>query len=311
MNTPHYFEPRAPAPLEAPWLKVTVHSEVYTPHLVRIRKRWFPVDMIEKLDVARHGHAHPIYHLIYYIEGSNTILVDNQTVDVHAGQMVLINPDVFHNIVPREPRDCGFLTLMFTYQSGENCLRLSFGQLLEHLTGSTLEPETVLTDRKRTLWPYFTHLEKEVLGRREKDLKQVESCLAGLLNEVPMCSHRRERLQSIPEDIFAVQEYLIENLDKPITIQDLTEISHLSRSHLIGKFKEHYGLSPIDFLIHERIEKAKTYLLHSSKRVKEIAWLCGFQSEYYFSKTFMKRTNMTPGAFRSGAPASEYGHEYF
>jgi|GEM_PF-2025906 len=311
MNTPQYFEPDSPAPLKAPWLKVTVDEKVYSPHLVRIRKRWFPVEMIEKLDVKRHGHAHPIYHLIYFLEGSNTILVDNETVDVRSGQMILIHPDVYHNVVPREPRDCAFLTLMFTYQCGEEVLTLPFGSLLKHLTGFSVEPKTVVNDREKSLRPYFTCLEKEVLGQRKKNLAQVGYCLAGLLNEIPMCSLRRSRTQAIPEDILVVQQYLIENLDKSITIKDLTEISHLSRSHLIGKFKEYCGLSPIDFLIQERIEKAKTYLLHSTKRIKEISWMCGFQSEYYFSKTFKKRTGMTPGSFRKGTPDSEYGNEYF
>jgi AraC-like DNA-binding protein len=57
-------------------------------------------------------------------------------------------------------------------------------------------------------------------------------------------------------------------------------------------------MSPIDFLIHSRIEKAKVYLQHSSKRIKEIAWRSGFQSEFYFCKTFKKRVGQTPGEFR-------------
>lgn len=311
MNTPHYYEPKTPPPLQSPWLRVELDQQAYLPHLVRIRKRVFPASMISKLDLARHGHAHRIYHMIYYLEGANTILVDDHTVDVRAGQMVLIDPDVFHNVVPREPHDCAFLTLMFTYQSGDRLLSLSFDQLLERLTGIPFAPITVVDDPNRTFRSIFTCLDKEVLGRREKDMRQVSACLAGLLNGLSMYTLRSERLQSIPDDILVVQRYLLENLEHPVTIQDLIDVSHLSRSHLIGKFKTHFGLSPIDYLIQERVEKAKTYLLHSTKRVKEIAWLCGFQSEYYFCKTFKKRTNQTPGAFRKGASTPDYGHEYF
>lgn len=165
---------------------------------------------------------------------------------------------------------------------------------------------SVIDDSQGRLHPYYTILEKEVLSCDPEDLRRVSYCLGGLLNELAGAALRRENFRSIPEDILEAQRYMLMNLEKPITIDTLKEVSNLSRSQLIGKFKQYCGMSPIDFLIHERIEKSKTYLLHSSKRVKEIAWMCGFQSEYYFCKTFKKRTHMTPGQFRSGENSQGY-----
>lgn len=309
MSAINYIEPDPPAVLETPSLRVSVDDEVYKPHLVRIRKRWFDAEELSKLDLRMHGHSHTIYHLIYYLEGANSILIGDDIVEISAGQMVLIEPDIYHNVIPREPRDCSFLTLMFTYQCGEKLLSISFEQLLEKLAGYPVRPKSVIDDRKGALRPFFTMLEKEIMGSDEEDLKRVSYCLAGLLNEVLGSSLKRDHLKAIPEDILAVQKYMLMNLDSSITIEDLKEVSHLSRSQLIGKFKQHCGMSPIDFLIHARIEKSKTYLLHSTKRIKEIAWLCGFQSEYYFCKTFKKRTNMTPGKFRSSNPDYSQGNE--
>ena len=198
---------------------------------------------------------------------------------------------------------------MFTYQSGEECLSIPFAQLLEHLTGMRVPAETVVDDSRGAMHAFFACLEQDVLECMEKDPRRATYCLAGLLNELAGLSLRRDRPTPIPQDILAARRYVLENLDRPITIDDLTAASHLSRSHLIGKFRRHYGRSPIDFLIHERIEKAKTYLLHSTKRVKEIARLCGFQSEYHFSKTFKKRTHMAPGQFRSSSAAPNHGDD--
>ena len=307
MNALSYIDPDSPPSLEATWLRVFVEGGIYTPHLVRIRKRWFTPDDIRKLDLKTHTHTHAIYHLIYYLEGTNSILVGDETVEVSAGQMLLIDPDISHNIIPREPQNCTFLTLMFTYQDGGTLLAIPFQQLLGHLVGHPLQVEAVVEDTQGVLRSYFTILEKEVLGCGEQDLRRVSYCLAGLLNELVGASLRREQLKSIPEDILEVQRYMQMHLDKPIMIETLQKISHLSRSQLIGKFKQYCGMTPIDFLIHERIEQAKILLSHSSKRIKEIAWLCGFQSEYYFCNTFKRRTKRTPGQFRRDKRA--YGRD--
>lgn len=283
MSALGYIEPNPPVQLNVPWLQVSHGGEIYSPHLVRIRKRWFEADELRKLDLREHGHSHTIYHLIYYLEGANSILIGDEIVQISEGQMVLIEPDIYHNVIPREPRDCAFLTLMFTYQVGDTLLSISFKQLLERIVGFSVNPNTVIDDAKGVLRHYFSLLEKEVLGVEKEDLQRVSYCLAGLMNEIAGSSLRRDHLKAVPEDIILVQKHLLNHLSEPVTIEDLKEVSHLSRSQLIGKFKQHCGVSPIDFLIHARIEKSKTYLLHSSKRIKEIAWLCGFQSEYYLS----------------------------
>jgi AraC-like DNA-binding protein len=298
MNTLNHYEPEIPQELAAPWLQLMYGDEVYTPRLVRIRKRIFPSEMIRLLDLERHAHSHGIYHLIFYLDGCNTVLVDGQRLGVRAGQMVLIDPGVRHNVVPREPRECSFLTLMFTYQNGDRDLSLTFEQLLGKLLGAQCHLPPVVDDNDGAFHAFFAHLEKEVLGNTEKDLDRVSFCLAGLFNALQGICLRRNQARAIPDDVLAVQHYLLDNLDRPVTIDDLTRVSHLSRSYMIGKFKQYCGMSPIDFLIHSRIEKAKTYLQHSSKRIKEIAWRSGFQSEFYFCKTFKKRVGQTPGEFR-------------
>lgn len=287
-----------PLLLASPWLRLVHEGEAYAPHLLRIRKRVFSSEMIRLLDLEPHAHSHGVYHLIFYLDGCNTIRIDRQRIAVRAGQMVLINPGVRHNVIPREPRECSFLTLMFTYQNSDRQLSLTFEQLLGKLLGTELHLQPVLEDGSGALHSFFTCLEQDVLKRRERNLERVGFCLAGLFNAIQgICLHRNLG-RAIPDDVLAVQHYMLQNLDRAVTIHDLTRVAHLSRSYLIGKFKQYCGMSPIDFLIHARVEKAKTYLQHSSTRIKEIAWRCGFQSEFYFCKTFKKRVGRTPGEFR-------------
>ena len=66
-------------------------------------------------------------------------------------------------------------------------------------------------------------------------------------------------------------------------------------------FKIHTGISPGQFYIQLKIEKAKEMLSNPAIPVKEIAYELCFESHFYFSKLFKEKTGLTPTAFRSRA----------
>ncbi|MBI4977628.1 MAG: helix-turn-helix transcriptional regulator [Spirochaetes bacterium] len=68
--------------------------------------------------------------------------------------------------------------------------------------------------------------------------------------------------------------------------------------HLIRVFKRATGVTPVDYLVRERVERAKDLLLYSSHSVDEIAGLLGYSDIYYFSRQFKERTGSSPTAFR-------------
>ena len=47
-----------------------------------------------------------------------------------------------------------------------------------------------------------------------------------------------------------------------------------------------------------RIDKSKLLLLSTNLKLQHISQLCGFKNEYYFSRIFKERENVTPGAYR-------------
>ena len=65
------------------------------------------------------------------------------------------------------------------------------------------------------------------------------------------------------------------------------------------KFKDFFGVSPKQYHLHLRLEKAKDMLLHTDKSVKEIALELGYDNQSYFSNLFHKKTGAYPRSFRS------------
>ncbi len=95
--------------------------------------------------------------------------------------------------------------------------------------------------------------------------------------------------------------YLIEkSYFTSITISDIAKNFHISRNYLYTLFKQEYGMSPQDYLISYRIEKAKKLLKknQSNFSIKEIASAVGIDNPLYFSRLFKNRTGTSPSKYK-------------
>lgn len=92
-----------------------------------------------------------------------------------------------------------------------------------------------------------------------------------------------------------LQEYLSHNLDnEDLTIADFSEILFLSRSQLHRKVIALTGQSPMEYVRHYRLEKAKEMLQTHQYRVNEVASMVGFPNPKHFATTFKKHFGISP-----------------
>ena len=88
------------------------------------------------------------------------------------------------------------------------------------------------------------------------------------------------------------------NLAYPWTLESLAREVGLSRAGFAKRFKELVGLSMFEYLTQLRVQRAKELLLDSKMTLIEVANLIGYDSDLAFTRTFKKRTGLTPTAFR-------------
>ena len=81
------------------------------------------------------------------------------------------------------------------------------------------------------------------------------------------------------------------------TIASMAKFCGMQVNNFRFKFKEHTGLSPINYLMKLRIEKAAALLLFSNMNISEIALAVGFEDSNYFSRQFNKYTGRSPRSF--------------
>jgi len=101
-----------------------------------------------------------------------------------------------------------------------------------------------------------------------------------------------------PPDIKKTLHFIERNFAKPLNIDDISEHTGLSKSHLSRKFKSFTGYSPLNYLNKYRIEKAIYLLQHTPKTIKEISADVGIIDPNYFCKVFRKTTGISPNSLR-------------
>lgn len=92
--------------------------------------------------------------------------------------------------------------------------------------------------------------------------------------------------------------YVRKNLHSKITVEEMAKISGLGTTTFFKKFKNATNLSPIDFLLKERIKLSKVLILKNRYALKEIAFKCGFNSYEYFCSRFKDLEKIRPSEFK-------------
>ena len=99
-------------------------------------------------------------------------------------------------------------------------------------------------------------------------------------------------------EILCAISYIADHLQENISIAALAESLHLSHNGLLWKFRKELQLTPSEYIIRCRVERAKQQLLEASLPISQIADSCGFENVYYFSNAFKKRVGISPSEYR-------------
>jgi AraC-like DNA-binding protein len=94
------------------------------------------------------------------------------------------------------------------------------------------------------------------------------------------------------------RDYIAAAYDKPITLQHIAEAAALSPNHLLRSFKALFGQTPFQYLVDERLRRARWLLANTERSVTQICLDVGYESLGSFSARFAQRSGLSPQAFR-------------
>lgn len=99
--------------------------------------------------------------------------------------------------------------------------------------------------------------------------------------------------------LLQILEYIDVHLHQDINLADLAALLGISPFHLSRQFKQSLGIPPYQYLLQQRIERAKQLLKQSDRSITDIALQCGFNSHSHLTKQFRQLTGVTPKAYRA------------
>ncbi|MGA0558469.1 AraC family transcriptional regulator N-terminal domain-containing protein [Larkinella sp. VNQ87] len=100
-----------------------------------------------------------------------------------------------------------------------------------------------------------------------------------------------------------VVEYIRNNLTKTLAIDELSNQACLSKSHFFRLFKNELGMSPIQFILQERIRLAKQILSNPAKSITDACYESGFNSLTHFSNAFRSIERISPRQYKQQVSA--------
>ncbi|MBS1683558.1 MAG: helix-turn-helix transcriptional regulator [Bacteroidetes bacterium] len=98
--------------------------------------------------------------------------------------------------------------------------------------------------------------------------------------------------------ISMARDYIDSNYTRDILLEDIAQNCCLSVSHLKRLFKEYFHITPHQYIIQRRLEKARTLLIQSDMPVRNICGEIGFENTSSFIRLFRNSYNLTPMSFR-------------
>ena len=136
------------------------------------------------------------------------------------------------------------------------------------------------------------------LGRFEARIVIQQLLLIVLRQQAHEMQDQKQSRQGVHARLGDTAAFIARNLASPLTVSELARRIDLSQNHFIRLFQDWAGVTPVDYLHQQRIEKAKTLLLDCRLPIKQVAAQSGYHDPLYFSRVFRKYEGLSPKAYR-------------
>lgn len=239
---------------------------------------------------------HENLELLWILEGEGSVLYDGQRLRVGKGDIIVVNTYTIHQVVATElPLFCVIIDRKFCQYNGIDPGQLLFQRIIRN--------DGQLEQQFRQLMDTYTCQEDPFRNAAFK---------CGVLNVLLyLCrhysTHRQEDLSNTPamEHVRHAIGYMKANFSRKITMDQIAAQAGLSKFHFLREFKRITGRTPIHYLNAIRCEYARNLLESGNHSVKEVAFLCGFSNNSYFSSVFQRYTGLLPSQVHTGSNSRE------
>lgn len=251
--------------------------------------------LLLKLPTASHQHRHEHHQIVVGVRGEADLSVDGTGSHLDTWRACLVPTGARHDycgdnqnhvlVINLDP----YMPALTSPDHGE----------YERLAPLFERPRTLDMDSKLQGLVQFAAGEFDRSptneGMKRHLAGSILHCMAERLNDQRAVSVNRQIIR--PDTI---RRYIMENLHRKISVQDLAGVACLSVSRFHEMFREVTGITPHQFLLKTRLDQAAQLLVSTSLSVSEVSYRTGFSSQSALTNALRKHKGTTPTRLRVG-----------
>ena len=248
-------------------------------------------------------HWHSEFELNFIREGSAQFICGEERFTSSKGDIIITLPNVLHSIYPCADSRQVYDTLVFSHEifGGSDSDRY-MSECIRPLINGSMRVQTHITPCHH----YYPELEMTVgniFSCAKGDLPQLDMLMRSELIRLFWLLETEAETDTVlcgsDSIIRPALEYIAEHYSEAITVKQLAAAVHLSESYFMNQFRQHVGLSAVEYITHFRISRACRSLVGTKKSVLEIAFDCGYRNISNFNRQFRRAAGCSPTEYRN------------
>lgn len=256
----------------------------------------FPFYDYEVENINFYSHFHEEIEIVVVIDGSVDIVCENYCFTATKDDIVVIMPGEIHSFASPIPNKIEIFKLNCKNSQKKTDFKvLRFDEQLIKKSSNLNRELRILTDK------LVLELKKRNTG--------YEFMANSISQEILVCLLRSNKLHRIDAEeknklffytdlLSKVNSYIDSHFSEPILLKDICNHCNLSEYYFAHIFKQVTNFTFVNYLTAYRLEKSLPLLLHSDKKIIDVALECGFFNTRSFNRAFQKFFSMTPSEYR-------------
>lgn len=237
-------------------------------------------------------HAHDTWSVGTVLNGQGRFTTRGTTHSIGQGQTVVIPPEELHACNPRSKSLWAYLMFHLSDHLLREVAKDVYG---EHPADPVFTSQVVSDPEIHCLMVGLFELVKNGATRLEK-----ETAMLTFLSEL-LVRHAKPTVEKLPwivepRTVALIKEYLSDNLEKNVSMKELSDHVGVSMYHMLGVFRRAVGMPPHAYQVQMRIKEARKLLLKGYS-IADAALETGFCDQSHFTKKFKPSVGLTPRSY--------------
>lgn len=250
-------------------------------------------------------HWHGEFEINYILEGCGELICGEKRYITQAGDIIIIPPNSLHAVFPHGDNSQRYDTVVFSATmlgsaDNDRCA----AECIRPLVNGSYSINFRITPEHQ----YYSELKttvENILSCAKGDSPQLDMLMRAelmrlfwLLAESGDIFTVEQRNSSHADLLRPILQYITEHFQDELSIEQLADMAHISKSYFMALFKKSAGISAIEYINQMRIRSACEILRSTEKTIAEAAYECGFRNLSNFNKQFRRIAGCTPNEYR-------------